>query len=103
MGVLSNYIVQIMYRPIVKFFNLHKFNWRFLHNDVRSRIVETSNNVTIKFFLLNALISKWPSELTLRSEKVNAVCNIQVLNNSTTDEPCASHYFNATAHVQNLP
>ena len=32
MGVLSNYNVQIMYLPIVKFFNLHKFNWRFLDN-----------------------------------------------------------------------
>ena len=26
MAVLSNYIVQIMYLPIVKFFNLHNFN-----------------------------------------------------------------------------
>ena len=50
MGVLSSYIVQIMYLTIVEFFNLHNFNWRFLHNDVKSRIVETSNNATIKFF-----------------------------------------------------
>ena len=35
MDVLSNYNVQIMYLPIVKFFNLHNFNWRFLDNDVR--------------------------------------------------------------------
>ena len=35
MGVLSNYIVQIMYMPIVKFFNLYNFNCRFLDNDVR--------------------------------------------------------------------
>ena len=42
MGVLSNYIVQIMYLPIVKFFNLHKFNWRFLHNDVRIMMLEAA-------------------------------------------------------------
>ena len=53
MGVLSNYNVQILYLPIVKFFNLHNFNWRFLdnvrNNVVSSRIVETSNNVKLNF------------------------------------------------------
>ena len=45
MDVLSNYNVQIMYPPIVKFFNLHNFNWRFLDNDVRIMLLGTGQKV----------------------------------------------------------